>query len=691
MADQLDVGDAVLTFLGDTQQLDLAFDKVNSGTTAALDPANAKLTAMGDNWGWAGDKASEAGEQATTAGEEIAAAGEMSATSTRTAKAEMALLGEEIGVRIPRHLRGFVAELPGVGAALTAAFSATAVLMLLQLLVTASEKLGDFLALVVYGVDAAKQQEDAMKALNGQLVELSKEYAALKEKADDYGKSALQLAEQNKQKVEQSVKDLTAQFKEEEAEMIRLDTVARDHTRTRLGLLAAYDKARSGQMTWLEALTAVTVGETQAVLHKNEISDAQNKLILTSKELAVAKEKEVVATHTVTDAYKKQQEEFAKIVTQYDRVTAQLSKAEAEFKKLATVMASEVEPVMISAAVHVQQLGAALRALGNDNVDLELQAKKAVSDMATLDAAYAKNEITVRQHALAEVAELNIMRQLAQARNEDTTSIDKQIAKYQQLANGIKKTNQFWDAFAGDFKKKAKEAGTEAADMGQIMANTAKQMDQAFSTAIMGAIMSGQSIGAALEQATKAILTQLAEQALAKSLYYTAEGIAAATMGNPQAAGFFTAAGEFALVAGASAAGAMAMGGGSGSGGGNNVASASNPGSATQTTSSGGPATVTGVQRFSAGGLITGPTLAMLGDSKSGGSATEAVLPLDDDQAMGKVRDAVGGGHTFNVHVHGLVSPDNLNKVMEQMSRRVMKGTSTLHSSNSLRYTRRSQ
>lgn len=695
MDNQLSVGDAVLTFLGDTTQLDLAFDKVNSGTTAALDPANAKLTAMGDNWGSVGSSATRAGEEATVAGGEIAAAGEMSAASTRQAKAEMALLGEEIGVRIPRHLRGFVAELPGVGQALTAAFSATAVLMLLQILVTASDKLSDFLALVIYGADAAKQQMEGIKALNDELVGLSKEYTSLKQKIDDYGKSALQLAEQSKQQVEKSVKDLTAQFKEEEAEITRLDAVARDHTRTRIGLTAAYQMFSSGQMTWLQALTAVTVGETQAVLHAKEIDAAGAKLILTSRQLAVAKEKEVVATHSVTDAYKKQQEEFAKIVTQYQRVTEQLAKAEAEFKKLATVTASEVEPVMISAAAHVQQLGAALRALGNDNVDLELQAIKATKDMAVLDAAYHKNEITVRQHALAEVAELNIMKQLAIARNEDTTSIDKQILKYQQLANGIKKTEGFWDAFSNDFKKKAKDNGTAAQLMGNLIGQTVAQMDQAFASAIMGAMMSGQSIGAALQQATKAILAQLAEQALAKSLFYTAEGIAAAT--NPYTAamapGYFAAAAEFAVVAGAAGAGAMAMGGGpgSGSGGGNNTNSASNPGGAQQTHSSGGPTSVTGVQRFAAGGLITGPTLAMLGDSKSGGSATEAVLPLDDDQAMGKVRDAVGGGHTFNVHVHGLVSPDNLNKVMEQMSRRVMKGTSTLHSSNSLRYTRRSQ
>ena len=184
----------------------------------------------------------------------------------------------------------------------------------------------------------------------------------------------------------------------------------------------------------------------------------------------------------MTDAYKKQQEEFAKIITQYERVTEQLAKAEAEFKKLATVMASEVEPVMISAAVHVQQLGAALRALGNDNVDLELQAIKATKDLAVLDAAYAKNEITVRQHALAEVAELSIMRQLAQARNEDTTSIDKQILKYQQLANGIKKTEGFWDAFSTDFKKKAKDNGTAAQLMGNLIGHTVAQMDQAFAS-----------------------------------------------------------------------------------------------------------------------------------------------------------------------------------------------------------------
>ena len=53
----------------------------------------------------------------------------------------MALISEEIGVKIPRHLRGFIAELPGVGAAMEVAFSGIAVLMLVQIIVEAGRKL----------------------------------------------------------------------------------------------------------------------------------------------------------------------------------------------------------------------------------------------------------------------------------------------------------------------------------------------------------------------------------------------------------------------------------------------------------------------------------------------------------------------------------------------------------------------
>ena len=51
--------------------------------------------------------------------------------------------------------------------------------------------------------------------------------------------------------------------------------------------------------------------------------------------------------------------------------------------------------------------------------------------------------------------------------------------------------------------------------------------------------------------------------------------------------------------------------------------------------------------------------------------------------------DGTGGSH-IHVNVKGLVSPDNLNKVIQQINKRVQKGTSNLNSSNSQRVTRRS-
>src|SRR5579862_8448752 len=108
----IEVGDAVLKFLGDSTQLDTKFDQIGPNAERAFEPA-------------------------AVAAEE---AGERMKASMGEARGEVALLGEEFGVRLPRHVRSFVAELPGVGEALTAAFSATAVLFLVQALVEGAEK-----------------------------------------------------------------------------------------------------------------------------------------------------------------------------------------------------------------------------------------------------------------------------------------------------------------------------------------------------------------------------------------------------------------------------------------------------------------------------------------------------------------------------------------------------------------------
>src|SRR5579864_7283725 len=64
--------------------------------------------------------------------------------SMRDARASLALLGDEVGITIPRHLRSFIVSLPGVGEALNAAFSSVAVIALIGLLVEGAKKLYEF-------------------------------------------------------------------------------------------------------------------------------------------------------------------------------------------------------------------------------------------------------------------------------------------------------------------------------------------------------------------------------------------------------------------------------------------------------------------------------------------------------------------------------------------------------------------
>jgi hypothetical protein len=63
---------------------------------------------------------------------------------TEEAKGSIALLGEQIGVVLPRHLRTFVAGLPGVTTAMSAAFNAIAIFALIDVVVKAGEKIEEF-------------------------------------------------------------------------------------------------------------------------------------------------------------------------------------------------------------------------------------------------------------------------------------------------------------------------------------------------------------------------------------------------------------------------------------------------------------------------------------------------------------------------------------------------------------------
>ena len=82
------------------------------------------------------------------------------------AKASLALMGEEFGVKLPRHVRSFVAELPGVSKAMSAAFGAFAVVGIADALGEAAKKVYEL-------YEAFKKVEEAPKRITQGFLELN--------------------------------------------------------------------------------------------------------------------------------------------------------------------------------------------------------------------------------------------------------------------------------------------------------------------------------------------------------------------------------------------------------------------------------------------------------------------------------------------------------------------------------------
>jgi len=87
----------------------------------------------------------------------------------KEARGSIALLGEEVGIHLPRHLQTFLASLPGVAPALSAAFSSVAVLALAGIVVETGKKVYEFF----------EKQEQAAKKNSEAWSEAAKDIAGL--------------------------------------------------------------------------------------------------------------------------------------------------------------------------------------------------------------------------------------------------------------------------------------------------------------------------------------------------------------------------------------------------------------------------------------------------------------------------------------------------------------------------------
>jgi len=267
-----------------------------------------------------------------------------------------------------------------------------------------------------------------------------------------------------------------------------------------------------------------------------------------------------------------------------------------------------------------------------------------------------------------------------------TADAQKALDNYGHSVDSFKaKSHGMWAEFSREAKDGAK--GVDLVKQSAVTAfdDVSKNIQGAFTSIILGQ----GNVVRELEKATASSLAQIASQAAVKAIFYTAEGFAAlASMNYGSAGGYFTAAGEMAAVAAvAGVAGhELAGAGAGGSGSRSNAQSETSVSNTGQSNRSGGSAV--GVQAFADGGLIMQPTIALAGEA-----GPEAIIPLDDPRAQQQLRDAgVGSEGTTHHHWHieGLISSDNLAKVVKNINKMVNKGQVNLTSSNSLRLTKRS-
>jgi hypothetical protein len=888
----IDVGDAVLTFLGDTTQLDVAFDRVQAHAESSMGAAAGSVAQVGEATTELGAQLDATGENAEFAGDKIVDGMGKAKLATGEARGEAMLLGEAFGVHLPRHVTSFVAKLPGVGEALSAAFAATAVLFLLDALVKVTEKLSTWIGTTFIYTQAMKDADAATASANTRLMATAAAIDKAKQALLEYGMTASQKTQvaidansksfasnataiaanraevarltqeqqasvsttttivhgmaihtqhvrDNSQAIVQLGSDYTELARKQTEltiEMKVLDLQLRDEEdaarKESLAHQGAFEEAKiAAAKTVGSAILAVQKAQADAAVAMDDATGVKRVLVAQAfaesdyqLDLATLAKKSAVAQSTENQIYQVERanlenrlavqktmgaegvaavaatevqiEELAKshslkLRTEEAQSDAQLAAMQKQHSaasienyadtmaRLHTIVkagvqliASDLKDVIDPATqAMIKKIDDAAALLGVTlSSDLAKSAKDAQAALATLNLQYKDGEISLRDLQQAQVAAMNAQiaydKQVGmspihlKAEQDAVDKLSKALDVELNKAALTEIRNEIAMAKAAGLNTAALrqqeveiarsiKATDDSAKSHQGLQKVITQEDSAFNSLVQEMASGSLTIGQAAKKMAEQMISALVQYAEKKGAASLAQGFS--DLGDPFTAPLATAAFEgaalwFALAGAASAAGGAVSGSGTG-------AAPTNPGQTTATlpggqqvilqtggtatTGSAGqtPVSATNAQHFASGGLVSKRTMAMVGDSPSGGDAEEGILPLSNPDAIDRIANALlsaptlraasaamesqravsassarpaavppaaarpqdddaaaasSGGGNIHVHVKGLVSPDNLNKVIQQINKRVQKGTSNLNSSNTLRVTRRS-
>jgi hypothetical protein len=698
----------------------------------------------------------EAAVSAETMGVAMAEAGAETQFSMAEAKGSMALVSEEIGVKIPRHLRGFIAELPGVGKAMEVAFSGFALLMLVQILVEAAKKLTEFIADTYIYTETMKEAEKANAELNKALGEQADKLKQLKEQYDLIGKegsakTVVELQHLNEQwvKNEQAIRsalDTMWQYRQEQQQGLdagNLYTITEEQfTRASHNLILFYADQKTMQQQFLNlakqgdaellqesiqhqlAIVAASKTASEARLSV-EVAEARLRLATAKAGILDMATLESQAANTKYELDRKALEQELAILekdptrnadraravqAQIEELDAQhkvrLLKAETDLVKKKNELLSkpvETQQADVESIIPLTKAGQAIDALEKYFQQLGVKSEEVwIKEVQDAEFAFKK----IKDSGTATAVELmQLEDQLAKKKlglaiaKGDLAQIDqlkkqiadltKELAKYGIAADGAAKKNEHlnlsWASGGKALDTWAMHVRNSNHDMDkwtkgqQVADNVMGQFSQTFGGAVEAFVLGQESFGKALEQGLAQEAATIAGKAAMWALYFAAWGVADLFWDPPRAGADFTAAAEFgaiAVIAGAAAYGLSSAANGGSSSGNSSSASTDSTTATAPAAPSPNPVQTTNLAHFAMGGLVSGPTLAVIGDSINGAMAgpgqREAAIPLDDPQATGAIADALSRrNQTVHIHVQGLVTASTVDQFIGLVNKRV--------------------
>jgi hypothetical protein len=203
------------------------------------------------------------------------------------AKGAIALLGEQIGVNLPRHIRSFIAELPGVASAMAAAFSAVAIVGIGLAIYETGKKVYEF---AQKNREAAEKNAEAWEKsrqslhlqnleLDASTIHLQNELAKLEHKpenklAEEMAKTAVEVAKLDQELV-RAIDDARKLLTEQEPGWISQTFLHKGGTQYEQELAKTHSRALSETTSLEDQLNESVKYHNSLIERRNELEAAQ--------------------------------------------------------------------------------------------------------------------------------------------------------------------------------------------------------------------------------------------------------------------------------------------------------------------------------------------------------------------------------------------------------------------------------